>query len=132
MLIRSWVNPEWRRVFLKQRGDGFVLLEVLLAATVLSVGAAIYYQVLSSAVRGAGLADRRYRAALLLKKQVCETELLGHPVSTASHMDDPDLGPVNWDIEEKSDPETKIKTWQVQIHWKNRDQQEVLMLEAIP
>lgn len=116
---------------LKQGSDGFVLLEVLLAATVLSVGAALYYQVLSTAVRGAGRADRRYRAALLLKKQVCETELIGRSVSPASDMDDPDLGPVIWNIEEKSEPETTIKTWQVQLQWKNRDQQEVLMLEAI-
>lgn len=120
------------RVFLKQRGDGFVLMEVLLAATVLSVGAALYYQVLSNAVRGAGLADRRYRAALLLRKQACEIELLGRSVSPADSMDDLDLGPVSWTIEEKSDPESKIKTWQVQLQWTNRNQQEVLMGEAIP
>jgi prepilin-type N-terminal cleavage/methylation domain-containing protein len=119
-------------VFLKQRGDGFVLMEVLLAATVLSVGAALYYQVLSNAVRGAGLADRRYRAALLLKKQVCEIEILGHSVSPVDIADDFDLGPVSWTIEEKSDLESKIKTWQVQLHWTNRNQPESLMLEAIP
>lgn len=119
-------------MFLKQGNEGFVLLEVLLAATVLSVGAALYYQVLSNAVRGAGLADRRYRAALLLRKQACEIELLGRSVSPADSMDDLDLGPVSWTIEEKSDPESKIKTWQVQLQWTNRNQQEVLMGEAIP
>jgi Tfp pilus assembly protein PilV len=81
-------------VCLKQQGDGFILLEVLLAATVLAVGAALYYQVLSNAVRGAALAERRYRAALLLRKEVCETELLGHPAATADKGDDPDLDPV--------------------------------------
>jgi Tfp pilus assembly protein PilV len=120
------------RVFLKQRGDGFVLLEVLLAATVLAMGAAVYFQVLSHAVRGAGLADRRYRAALLLRNVVCETELLGQPASTVDKMDDPYLGPLIWNIEEKPDPETRIKKWQVQLGWKNRDQEELLKLEAIP
>jgi hypothetical protein len=43
-----------------------------------------------------------------------------------------DLGPVTWNIEEKIDPKNKIKTWQVQLHWKNRDTREFLTLEAIP
>lgn len=114
------------------RDKGFVLLEVLLAATVLSVGAALYSQVLSGAIRGVGQADRRYRATLLLRQVVTETELLGQPAPTGDKAEDPDLGPVQWTIEEKTDPERKTKSWLVQIDWKNRDQQENLTLDALP
>ena len=114
------------------RDKGFVLLEVLLAATVLAMGAALYYQVFSGAVRGAGQADRRYRATLLLRQVVTETELLAQPAPTADKAEDPDLGPVQWTIEEKMDPDRKTKSWPIQIHWKNRDHPEALTLEALP
>lgn len=107
-------------------------MEVLLATAVLATGAALYYQILSGAVRSAGQADRRYRAALLLRKEICETELLGAPASTADKEEDPDLGPVQWKIDAKTDPETEVKSWRVQISWKNRGQEEDLSLEAIP
>lgn len=117
---------------MKRRDNGFVLLEVLLAAAVLATGSTLYFQVLSNAVRSAGQADRRYRAALLLGKEVCETELLGAPASTNDKEEDPDLGPVQWTIEEKSDVITGIKSWQVGIHWMNRNQPENLTMEAHP
>ncbi|MBK8574575.1 MAG: prepilin-type N-terminal cleavage/methylation domain-containing protein [Elusimicrobia bacterium] len=117
---------------MKRRDDGFVLLEVLIAAAVLATGATLYYQVLSNAVRSASQADRRYRAALLLGKEVCETELLDAPASTADKEEDPDLGPVQWTIERKTDLITGIKSWQVGIRWMNRDQPEDLTLDAIP
>lgn len=106
------------------------MLEVLLAAAVLSVGAAIYYQAMSGALRSAGLADRRYRASLLLEKEICETELLGQPASISDKGADPALGQVQWKIDGRSDG--GIKSWQVQIRWTNRGQEEELSLEALP
>ncbi|MBL8024688.1 MAG: hypothetical protein JNK54_10505 [Elusimicrobia bacterium] len=117
---------------MKPRADGFVLLEVLLAASVLAVGSILYYQALSSAMRHTRQADREYRVGLALGKKVYETELLHQPATTADQEVDPDLGQLTWTTMNERELTTGINLWTVRVSWERKGQADSLLLEAIP
>jgi Tfp pilus assembly protein PilV len=100
--------------FMKARNQGFMLVEVVLAVVVLSVGIVAVSRASGASLRGLTLYRDRYRAQLLLESRVW---LLGVGAEVVPESDAA-LSSVTWTVDDDADTSDTLCRWRkVTIGW---------------
>ena len=113
---------------------GVLLIETLLAVTILSAGLIVLLEASMAGLRAGAEAGDLYRGSLIAERRAWELETAGKADAFGGESDDPSLGPVTWAAEKKDVPSTAPdrvpgwRRWDVSVSWKSRGRENKLTL----
>jgi Tfp pilus assembly protein PilV len=113
---------------------GVLLIETLLAVTILSAGLIVLLEASMAGLRAGAEAGDQYRASLIVERRAWELETAGKADAFGGEAEDPSLGPVAWSAEQKEVPTLtpdRVPGWQcwnVSVSWNRRGRANNLVL----
>ena len=113
-----------------KRDNGFILLEVLMAISVLMGGIVVLYSAFSKSIQLSELSHDYYQATLLLESRIWDVEHFkgnSYPIDPSQPL----LQEEDWVIHQHPLSNPEYEEWNVGLNWKSRSRSENLSLMTI-